>query len=555
MKNRSTITVSTHVARDFLQNAAYFSTVPKVVWEYVSNSIDNAREGQPVNVVVEITGSMIQVADDGSGMSREGLQNFFRMHGENQQRKRGKIVRGRFGTGKCAAFGIASCLHIDTTQNGKRNVVELHRRDIESAKDGAPFPVRDIAIDEPTDQSDGTLIEIRDIAVKRPDIEGAITYVERHLSRYRQKARVIINERECQFEEPPTSEQFEIVPPPEVAKMIGDAVLTIKVSPIPLDEENNGIDIFSRGIWHETTLAGLRKKEMVQYLFGEIDVPVLEEEREWEIPPFDNTRNNTLNPQNPTVVVLLAWISQELEKVRVKLVEAERKRRQTEESIKLEKEASRIADILNADFEKLQMDFEFARRISSRQGRVKPADISGTQTELLPGKGTEPTRWQPSGNPQGAGKHHGGEVGLGDAPRKGPDLIPGAELGGPKAIDQAVERRKKGMFSIEYRHESAENKRSRYDRETRTIVINLDHPQITGAFRASGQNTESRQFREISYEVAAVEYALAIPFEKIAQEGDHYQASDALYDVWETINRVTRRFAEILANVSPHEAQ
>jgi hypothetical protein len=555
MKSKSAITVSTHVARDFLQNAAYFSTLPKVIWEYVSNSIDNAREGQPVNVVVEITGLMIRVADDAAGMSREGLQNFFRMHGENQQRKRGKMVRGRFGTGKCAAFGIASCLHIDTTQNGKRNIVELHRQDIESAKDGSPFPVNDLAVDEPTEQSDGTLIEIRDLAIKRPDIEGTIIYVERHLSRYRQKARVIINERECQFEEPPTSEQFQLTPPPDVAKTIGDVILTVKVSPIPLDEENNGIDIYSRGIWHETTLAGLKKKDMAQYLFGEIDVPRLEDEREWDIPPFDNTRNNTLNPQNALVVILLAWISQELEKIRQKLVEDERRRRQSEEAKKLEKEASLIADILNADFEKLQMDFEFARRISSRQGNVKPSNHRGSQTEMLPGDGNAPTNWQPSGNPHGEGGHQGEQVGLGDAPRQGPDLIPGAEPGEPKSVDQAAQRRKKGLFSIEYRYESAENKRSRYDRDTRTIVINLEHPQTAGALRASGQNTESRQFREISYEIAAVEYAVAIPYEKIAQEGDHYQATDALYDVLDTINRVTRRFAEILAISSQRDEQ
>ena len=96
-------------------------------------------------------------------MSRDDLRNFFQMHGENRQRKRGKTVRGRFGTGKCAAFGIANCLRIDTTQNGKRNIVELHRHDIASAKSGAPFPVKDVLLNEPTDQSDGTLVEIEEL--------------------------------------------------------------------------------------------------------------------------------------------------------------------------------------------------------------------------------------------------------------------------------------------------------------------------------------------------------------------------------------------------------
>ena len=105
--SRDQITVQSHVARDFLQNAAYFSSVPKVVWEYVSNSLDNAEEGRPVEVVVELSGGLLKISDNAAGMTRQELRNFFMMHGENIQRSRGKRVRGRFGTGKCAAFGIA----------------------------------------------------------------------------------------------------------------------------------------------------------------------------------------------------------------------------------------------------------------------------------------------------------------------------------------------------------------------------------------------------------------------------------------------------------------
>ena len=48
----------------------------------------------------------------------------------------------------------------------------------------------------------------------------------------------------------------------------------------------------------------------------------------------------------------------------------------------------------------------------------------------------------------------------------------------------------------------------------------------------------------MSYEVAAVEYALALPFEKMKID-NLYDAADALYDTREIINRVTRKFAEI----------
>ena len=118
MSNQSSIEVTSHVARDFLQNAAYFSTMPKVVWEYVANSLDAVKDGIPAAIAVEITSHEIRISDNSRGMSRNELSRFFQMHGENIHRKQGKKVRGRFGTGKCAAFGLANSLRIDTTQDG-----------------------------------------------------------------------------------------------------------------------------------------------------------------------------------------------------------------------------------------------------------------------------------------------------------------------------------------------------------------------------------------------------------------------------------------------------
>jgi hypothetical protein len=310
------IVVQSHVARDFLQNAAYFSSVPKVVWEYVSNSLDNAEEGKSVEVVAELSGDLIRVSDNAAGMSRKELQNFFMMHGENIQRSRGKRVRGRFGTGKCAAFGIANILRVDTVKNMKRNVVELRRSDIEAAKSGEPFPVREIVANETTDADNGTVIEITDFNIKKVEVEGTISYVERHLARYRQRARVWINNHECEFQEPISTEEFKFSPPGPVAATIRDVILIVKVSPTPLDRETNGIDVLSHGIWHETTLAGHEGKDQAEYIFGEVDVPILEE-GEWKIPPFDNTRNNTLelwcnyasrctSPFNPRLIILQA---------------------------------------------------------------------------------------------------------------------------------------------------------------------------------------------------------------------------------------------------------
>ena len=446
MTKNNTIAVTTHVARDFLQNAAYFNTIPKLVWEYVANSLDASKDGEPSIVFVEITSNFVKISDNGRGMSRNELSNFFQMHGENIQRKRGKKVRGRFGTGKSAAFGLANILKIDTTQSGYRNVVELHRDDIEQAEDGKPFTVRDIVIDEKTDGEDGTTIEIRDFNIRRPNVDQVITYIERHLSRYKQRAIVTINGHECRFEELPFLMEIIRNPPSDVSQHIGEVELIIKVSPVGLDDEVKGIDILSYGIWHGTTLAGIENKERANYIFGQIDVPILED-GEWPIPAFDNTRNNTLNTQNPVVVVLLGWIAEELEKVRQELVEKERKWRKSETTKQLEREAQRIADILNDDLAHQELELELKRKVAKRSGGKSVSEILDDVGDLFPGGGNEPTPWEQTGSPHGSGKR-GLEGAGGDNPRPGPTLRPGQEPGAKKSTTDGSGKRRKAVLIL-----------------------------------------------------------------------------------------------------------
>ena len=89
-------------------------------------------------------------------MDWRGLQNFFVMHGENVDRKKGRPGRGRFGTGKSAAFGIGDVLRIDTTRNGKRSRVELRREAVEGRSSEDPIPVHMIEREVPTSAPNGT---------------------------------------------------------------------------------------------------------------------------------------------------------------------------------------------------------------------------------------------------------------------------------------------------------------------------------------------------------------------------------------------------------------
>jgi len=545
MNNRDAIFVTSHVSRDFLQNAVYFNTLPKVIWEYVSNSLDNSKEDLPMGVRVEISNKKIVLTDNGIGMSREDLKNFFTMHGINKMRKTGKKVRGRFGTGKSAAFGLANLLRIDTVRNGLRNVVELGRKDIESAKEGDPFPVRDEVVNEKTELAEGTTIVIQDLNIKILDqLQPTISYIERHIARYK-RATVSINGHVCEYIEPASTFKKNIKPPLNIVKLIGDVELVLKISPMPLDRDARGIDILSNGNWHETTLAGLENKEFSDFLFGEIDIPILEDRENWDIPPFDNTRNNTLNRQNPLVVSLLGWLATELDVERRRLVEEDRKRKASEETRKLQREADRIAKILNEDFEKLLEDYAQAKQLIAKRGSTKLSPDPSSLTALLPGDGSEETGLQQGGQPHGSGKRGTNPPGPGEEPRAGPSLIDGNEKGSPREASRVGAKGKKGIFSIEYLHETANTFRSRYDSDERKIIINLDHPQIASIYEANDKNVEARNFREISYEVAIVEYALAIPYERINID-EFYEAADALLDTRETINRLSKRIYEVL---------
>jgi hypothetical protein len=546
----SSIQVTSNVARDFLQNADYFSTMPKVAWEYISNALDNPRDGQAVVVDVSIAPTAIVVSDNASGMTREDLERFFQMHAENAQRKKGRIVRGRFGTGKSAAFGIAKTLRIETRKSGVFNVVELKREDIEAAADGRDLFVREVVVDQSTEDHDGTRVVISRLNdSRRLDVDETRRYVERHLGRHLQTHSVVINDHPCEFLEPVFVNSYEFTPPPQVQAILGDAKLIVKVSPTPLDAEFNGIDVVAHGIWHDTTLSDLARDGMVRRLFGEVACDVLET-WEGEPSPFDNTRNNTLNTACPLVVSLLGWVSSELRGIVARLDEDDRERRKTDEAKKLSREAARIDKLLNDDFQQLQRQLKKIRKDQGELGLTSatidtigrptsPADPDG---HILPGEGEQATDFDQAGPPHGDG-HRGLEGSDGDEPRPGSGLLPGNQSGGPHTLEK--KQRPRTTFHIDFVHETAERDRSHYDREARTIFINLDHPQLVSALKVDN-NLEGRAFRQVAYELAFVEYALAVMTEEAHRLAGNIDAHDLLWDLHRTINRVAARVLELL---------
>ena len=211
------------------------------------------------------------------------------------------------------------------------------------------IPVRTLETEVSTSAPNGTLIEIEGINLRSLDQPGVIHYIERHLARWPKNVVVWVNNHQCEYNEPAVAREENFKPEGGFQDTLGNVELTIKVSKAPLEEDLRGISIYANGVWYETTLAGSENKEMAQYIFGELDVPRLDEDTAHPA-PFDMSRSMRLNAGNSLVQMIYAFINQKVEQVRSDLVKAERQRKAGEEAKKLDKQAQEIARVINEDF-------------------------------------------------------------------------------------------------------------------------------------------------------------------------------------------------------------
>lgn len=538
------IFVRSHVARDLLQNAALFKTEKLVVWEYVSNGLEYIDEGTNpvVNVTLDSKKKRIVVTDNGRGMDWGGLKNFFVMHGENIDRKQGRPGRGRFGTGKSAAFGIADTLSVTTVRNGRLSKVKLNRSDIEAMNSEDPIPVRIIEREKTVAQRNGTLVEIEGIHLKSLNQAGVINYIERHLARWR-NATVFVNNHECEVTEPTGVDIKTFVPDAQQRKVIGDVELIIKIAGAPLDADACGVSIYSNGVWHETTLVGHEGREMAQYIFGEIDVPKLDEDKS-PIPPFDLSRSMRLNPSNELVLAIYGFIGEKIDQVRRELLKAERKRKASEEAKKLAKQAEEIAQVINDDFQ------DFRQRLARAKAKTGSGFDHGPKTiekgsdpdDLIFGSDEPAEVIEPTGDlGSKGGVRAGGEKPRSLNPHVSP-ASPGASKLGRPGGGKGRRPNTRGGFRVEFKPMGTDASRALYVSPERTIYINLEHPQLVAAKGA--KSIEDPVFQRLAYEVAFSEYCIALAHE-LNQRNEYIDTSDPIVAIRENINRIARKAAPL----------
>lgn len=539
------LVVTTHVGRDVLAQAAQFKTEASAVWEYVVNALQYVDSGVQPKVEVTVRRGSIVVSDNGAGMDEERLRHFFTMHAENLERRAGKMGRGKWGTGKSAAFGIANRMRVDTVRDGARNIVELDRIAIESSE-GETIPVDWKVRGQKVDAPNGTVVTISELLLPRVDKAVIIEYIERNLAAFRGTNPVVaVNSHICEYHAPPIINSHTFSPNERQAATLGNVELTIHASSRPLRDWEQGVAVLAGpGNLVALERGGVERKEFGNYLFGEIDVPALET-FDTPLEPFDASRSLTLNPKHPVVAVLLGFIGSKLEHVRQELVSEERSAREEEEARRLAKHADALADILNEDFVSQMQRLRDIRAATSRPGAASAnqgSGASGDQGSDLWVEGLDvPGELDTLASDGEAGGGQGGK----------PPLIP--KTGHPDPDGQAVvspaggqgeRKRPRGGFSVDFRNLGEEEDRSLYDSPAMTIIINKDHPVVAAALKGDG--IESVSFRRLSYEIAFSEYSIALSYEMVNRD-PAMPADDVLYDIRATMKRITRAAAPLYA--------
>lgn len=538
--------VTTHVGRDLLQSAQLFRHEHAVVWEYVSNGLQYKDPATKPTVVVSIDpkARKIQVRDNGSGMLFKDLEHYFQMHSENLDRKQGRPGRGMFGTGKSAAFGIGNSLTLTTVKNGKRSKVRLTRKDIEAKPDGDEIPVRTLEREVQDKAANGTLVEVEEIFLKEIDISSVIRHIERHIAHW-PDASVLVNNHECEFSEPDVARDIKVsTKGTEYEELLGETTLLIKIAKAPLDEEFRGIAILSNGVWHETTLAGCDRKPFSEYLFGTFDTPALETHTS-TVPAFDMSRSMRLNPRNEVVAEIFRFVGVNLERVRKVLEREDRERRRGEEQKKLQHHGSKIAELINRHFKhwstKLKSTMAKAgvgKDLLAEKDRKNVDDTNVVFGEDLPAIAI--------------GNERGVDPGPGPGPGPLRPLLPRVQLDEAAAENLAKQgagakkQSRIGGFDVAFEKIGINEKRAKYERDTRRIIINLEHPRIVMEAKGAGGQplVEDPNFLRMAYEIAFTEYAIVLA-QELSTAQFYFDPQDALVELRQTIDDLSKAFASV----------
>ncbi|MCH8079645.1 MAG: ATP-binding protein [Proteobacteria bacterium] len=544
----SNIKVSTHVGRDVLQTAGLFSTIGKVVWEYLINGIEyreaKDKRKPSVSVNVSIRKKSIEIKDNGHGMNEDRIKQFLTMHGEPIEDKR-KLKRGTFGSGKSAAFGIADTLIVDTVCDGKRYCFKLTKDQLKNS-DGSNISPHWLVSGEKTEEENGTLVVISKIKVS-VNLEDIIKYVERHLHQLMGfDPEIVINDHVCKRKEIDVIETFKFKPDLSLIEKLGDIELVINVSRVALNEEELGIFISAgEGKLIGKDTLGLLAKDMGNLIYGEINVPCLDEEIDG-ISAYSQARDFKLNMSHKYVKLLIPFLASKAEEVRKELARKKKEKHDTEEGRRLEKLGSEISEVLNESYLDKRKELERIRRgaFGNLSKKLVPMSPDENGDEMGAVAGTEMRANEVDTHRNGESKDNP------STPEESPPKLLNEDEDGSKAADQIAAKsrpQKKGGFQVTCEHlgESL-GSRYHYNKEDVNIQINLDHPSVSMAYNTANKNISDITFVRLIYEIAFTAYILAVA-QEITEVDEMKTGADLRFEMQELYDEVTLKAKSLYA--------
>lgn len=148
-----------------------YSTLPPVISELIANTYD--ADANIVTIKLfdnDQENKKIVITDDGIGLTFDEINTDYLVVGRNRRLEKSEItdldrlVIGKKGIGKLAAFGISELITIETNKNGLKNRFILSYDDMKSSDNGIYKPVIDL-MNKPT-KDKGTIITLENIKRK-----------------------------------------------------------------------------------------------------------------------------------------------------------------------------------------------------------------------------------------------------------------------------------------------------------------------------------------------------------------------------------------------------
>lgn len=173
------------ISLDVLQHLGIglYSNIPAVLSELVANAWD--ADTTKVEITLDTHAPSITIRDDGHGMNADDINDKFLKVGYQRRRSNaktpcGRIVMGRKGIGKLAAFSIADTVDVHTSDGTQSHAFRMNTDDIKAAaKKSKPYYPDPIA-PRVARQSSGTLIVLTALR-RRPT--WAAPYLRKRLAR------------------------------------------------------------------------------------------------------------------------------------------------------------------------------------------------------------------------------------------------------------------------------------------------------------------------------------------------------------------------------------